>query len=344
MAYELGDVVVRGSLHDVLCRAGLHDASPFEDRDPVAELECLIEIVADEQNGLLHALLQGQQLVLELTADQGVERRERLVHQQNVRVGRKGARQADSLLHAARELAAVAIAPLGETYELELLVDDPAARLGRIAPQLEAEADVVSDRSPRQQPELLKHHGNAQAADAPQRCRIARGSDVDDGIAVPHQHLPARDEVQAVGCAQQRRLPRSRQAHENRNLPALDAQRGVRYAHHHAGFLDDLGACAAGIERRERLLDGRGAGATPRLGAEENVDGTELERGAHEPPALSDGRLIRSRMIASSTMTKPASNPMPTCTVFRARTTGTPRPPAPTSAAITTIERLSMMH
>src|SRR5205807_5303398 len=106
----------------------------------------------------------------------------------------------------------------------------------------------------------------------------------------------------------------------------------------------DLGACAAGIERRERLLDGRGAGATPRLGAEENVNGTELERGAHEPPALSDGRLIRSRMIASSTMTKPASNPMPTCTVFRARTTGTPRPPAPTSAAITTIERLSMMH
>ena len=35
---------------------------------------------------------------------------------------------------------------------------------------------------------------------------------------------------------------------------------------------------------------------------------------------------------------------MPTCTVLSARTTGTPRPPAPTSAAITTIDRLSMMH
>ena len=49
-------------------------------------------------------------------------------------------------------------------------------------------------------------------------------------------------------------------------------------------------------------------------------------------------------MMASSTMANPASNPMPTCTVFSARTTGTPRPPAPTSAAITTIDRLSMMH
>ena len=43
-------------------------------------------------------------------------------------------------------------------------------------------------------------------------------------------------------------------------------------------------------------------------------------------------------------MVKPASKPMPTCTEFSARTTGTPRPPAPTSAAITTIDRLSMMH
>lgn len=49
-------------------------------------------------------------------------------------------------------------------------------------------------------------------------------------------------------------------------------------------------------------------------------------------------------MIATSTIAKPASNPMPTCTVLSARTTGTPKPPAPTKAAITTIDRLSMMH
>src|SRR5450755_4338240 len=53
---------------------------------------------------------------------------------------------------------------------------------------------------------------------------------------------------------------------------------------------------------------------------------------------------MRSSRIASSTLVKPASRPMPTCTVASARTTGTPRPPAPTSAAITTMDRLSMMH
>ena len=52
----------------------------------------------------------------------------------------------------------------------------------------------------------------------------------------------------------------------------------------------------------------------------------------------------RFKLMARSTMVNPASNPMPTCTEFKARTTGTPRPPAPTNAAITTIERLSMMH
>ena len=53
---------------------------------------------------------------------------------------------------------------------------------------------------------------------------------------------------------------------------------------------------------------------------------------------------MRSKTMASSTMVNPASKPMPTCTEFSARTTGTPRPPAPTRAAITTMDRLSMMH
>src|SRR5882762_10512197 len=55
--HELGDVVVGGPLHDVLRRAGLHDAATLEDRDPVAELQGLIEIVAHEEDGLLYALL-----------------------------------------------------------------------------------------------------------------------------------------------------------------------------------------------------------------------------------------------------------------------------------------------
>ena len=44
------------------------------------------------------------------------------------------------------------------------------------------------------------------------------------------------------------------------------------------------------------------------------------------------------------TMASPASNPLAMLTVLSARSTGTPSPGAPTIAAITTMDRLSMMH
>ncbi len=43
------------------------------------------------------------------------------------------------------------------------------------------------------------------------------------------------------------------------------------------------------------------------------------------------------------TMASPASKPVAMLTVFSARTTGLPRPSAPTSAAITTMESESMI-
>ena len=48
-------------------------------------------------------------------------------------------------------------------------------------------------------------------------------------------------------------------------------------------------------------------------------------------------------MIATTTITKPLSNPSAVLTEFSALTTGTPSPSAPTSAAITTIESESMI-
>jgi len=44
------------------------------------------------------------------------------------------------------------------------------------------------------------------------------------------------------------------------------------------------------------------------------------------------------------TMASPASNPLAMLTVFSARSTGTPSPGAPTIAAITTMESLSMVQ
>ena len=68
--------------------------------------------------------LQEEQFVLQLVADQRVERRERLVHEQDVGVGREGARETDALLHAAGKFMAELAGPLREAHHRELVRDD----------------------------------------------------------------------------------------------------------------------------------------------------------------------------------------------------------------------------
>ena len=95
--------------------------------------------MADEQDGLLQLLLQGEQLVLQVGPDQRIERRERLVHQQDVGVGGEGAGEADTLLHAAGELVGELVAPLREPDQFQLLAD------GNDRPYLLGEIPSVAD-------------------------------------------------------------------------------------------------------------------------------------------------------------------------------------------------------
>ena len=136
----------------------------------------------------LRSFCKQQQFVLQFVADQRIERRERLVHQQDVGVGCEGAREAHSLLHAARQFMAELARPLRQADHGELVGDDPVdLRLWRPA-KLEPEGDVLLHRAPRQQRELLEHHGDAAGAQHPQFVGAAMG-DVDRSIAVADQNL-----------------------------------------------------------------------------------------------------------------------------------------------------------
>ena len=70
-------------------------AADVEDRDAVAHLHGLLDVVGHEHDRLAHLVLQAQELVLEPHAGDGVDRAERLVHQQDRRVGgeRRGPRR-----------------------------------------------------------------------------------------------------------------------------------------------------------------------------------------------------------------------------------------------------------
>ena len=82
--------------------------------------------------------------------DQRIQRREGLVHQQDVGIGSQRPRQPHPLLHAARELVHPLAGPRIEMDEGELLLDDAVALGPRDAPNLETEAHILGDGAPGQ--------------------------------------------------------------------------------------------------------------------------------------------------------------------------------------------------
>src|SRR5215210_3343158 len=109
-ADEGGDEV-RGRVgQDVLRGVVLgEDAALLEDGDLVAHLYGLVDVVGDEDDGLLYVLLDVEELVLEPVAGDRVDGPERLVHEHDRWVGREGPRNPDALLLAAGELRRVTV-------------------------------------------------------------------------------------------------------------------------------------------------------------------------------------------------------------------------------------------
>ena len=147
-ADEVGHEVVvrvaeqRGRVRDL----GELAAHP-QHRDLVAELDRLVDVVGDEQDRLAELGLQPEELVLQLLADDRVDRAERLVHQHHRRVGGERPGHADALLLAAGELVRVAAGELrGQADPLEQL--EAAARAPSAGPSRAAAAPSRCCRRP----------------------------------------------------------------------------------------------------------------------------------------------------------------------------------------------------
>ena len=108
-------------------------------------------------------LIDPQQLVLEDLPGLRVQRAERLVHQQDIRLERERARETDPLLHAARKLVGIVPFESLETHESDEPGDALPHLIGRKAGQLEAVSHVLAHALPRHQPEVLEHHGHVAA-------------------------------------------------------------------------------------------------------------------------------------------------------------------------------------
>ena len=130
--------------------------SAFHDGNAIADLHRLIEILADEYDRFLQALLQAEKLILQAGADQRIERRKWFIHEQDRRASCEGAGESDALLHAAGKFADLALGPVLQIDQFQLLLHCLGAFLLWNARELKAETDILFHGAPRQQTELLK--------------------------------------------------------------------------------------------------------------------------------------------------------------------------------------------
>ena len=116
----------------VLDDLGQHRAGAVgHQHDAVGEIDRLVDVVGDHEHGLAGLQADAAHLVLQGAAGERVERRERLVHQHDLRLDRERARDADALLHAAGELGRALVLGAGEADEVDeflRLRARPAAR------------------------------------------------------------------------------------------------------------------------------------------------------------------------------------------------------------------------
>ena len=90
MVKQLHNVVVGRSVEQVGRGSGLQEASFFQHRDAVAELQRLIDVVGDHDHGLFEALLKAEELALEFVTGNRVERAEWFVEQDDPGIGGEG--------------------------------------------------------------------------------------------------------------------------------------------------------------------------------------------------------------------------------------------------------------
>src|SRR5204863_439791 len=117
---------VDGTLVHLRRRPNLLEPSLVEDGEPVAHRQRLFLVVRDIHEGdpdLTHGALDPLELDLHLLPQLQVERAERLVEEQHLRVVDQGARERDALALAARELNRLALAEARQLHDLEHLVD-----------------------------------------------------------------------------------------------------------------------------------------------------------------------------------------------------------------------------
>src|SRR3954469_11004300 len=210
-ADEAGDEEVGRAVVHVARRVDLLEQTVLEDGHAVAHRHGLDLVVGDVDGGDAETALQRGDLRTGGDAELGVEVRQRLVHEEDLRLTHDGAAHGDTLALTAGERLRLAVQVLAQVEDLRGLLDLLADLRLVDAGDLEREAHVVGDRHVRVQRVVLEHHG-----DVPVLGRQVRDVAVTDADGAGVDVLQAREHPQGGG------LSAARRADQDEELAVLD--------------------------------------------------------------------------------------------------------------------------
>ena len=216
VADERHDELARGLVVELARAADLLEPPVVDDRDLVGDLHRLVLVVRHEHRRHVHDVVELPQPLAELGADAGVERAERLVEEEHLRLGRERAGEAHALPLPARELRRVAVAEVLELHEVQELVDALGDLRLRALAHLEAERDVLAHGHVLERRVVLEDEADV-ALLRRERRRVLAGEEDLAGVG----RLEPGDDPE------QRRLARAARPEERRERARLDVERDV---------------------------------------------------------------------------------------------------------------------
>ena len=159
--------------------------------------------MGDEDEGRAELLMQPLHFVLHAAAQVLVERRERLVEQEDGRLEDERARKRHALLLAARQFRRQLAFVAGETDALDDLADAALSDVARRLPHLEREGDVLRHRHMRKERVALEHHAEGARLGASLSDVLALAHQAPDGRLLEAGHDHEKGRLAGAGGAEQ---------------------------------------------------------------------------------------------------------------------------------------------
>jgi len=150
---------------EFLWRCRCHDAASLKEHNARGEEQGFVQIVCDENNGFAEAAGERAEFALKLGASDWIKRPKRLVHQQDGRIGSKGAGDSDALALTTGKFARTAICefPRVKANEVEHFLNARGGASGFPLFQNGNESHIFRNRKMREETGVLDNVTNASA-------------------------------------------------------------------------------------------------------------------------------------------------------------------------------------